>query len=217
MNIYPSLMAADQSNLKKEIEVLAPYCAGFHIDVMDNVFVPNLLWNNAHEVNGIIKIAQSIWLHLMVENPAAFYEQLFLPIGSVVSFHIESNVDIFDFLKIIREKKHQVSIAIRPKTPISRIVPFLNIVDQVLLMSVEPGFSGQPFLESSFDRLFELVAYRNQHNAHFRIGVDGGVAQENINRLATQGADDCAIATAIFKTQDHVAALQKLQELASGR
>jgi len=208
-------MAADQSNLQKEIELLVPYCAGFHIDVMDNVFVPNLFWNNPNEVNEIVTMAKSVWVHLMVNSPIVFYEQLLLPIGSLVSFHIELDIDIFGFAKTIREKKHKVSIAIRPKTPLARIVPFLNIVDQVLLMSVEPGFSGQPFLETTFDRIAELVAYRQEHDAHFRIGLDGGITQENIAGLTAQGVDDCAIATAIFKEEDHVAALQELQELAN--
>jgi len=215
MNIYPSLMAAQQSNVKKEIDLLAPYCAGFHIDVMDNVFVPNVFWNNPDEVNKVINIAQSVWIHLMIQDPQAFYAQLNLPAGSVVSFHIELDIDIFGFAKTIREKKHKVSIAMRPKTPVSRIVPFLNIVDQVLVMSVEPGFSGQPFLESTFEKIAELSAYRQEHKAHFKIGVDGGINKKNISRLAKLGVDDCAIATAIFEKENSVAALQELQKLAS--
>ena len=207
-------MVVDQSNLKKEIEQLEPYCAGFHIDVMDNTFVPNTTWN-VEQVNALVKMIKVPWIHLMIENPKVFYEQLFLPAGSFVSFHIELDIDIFEFAKTIREKKHKVSIAIRPKTSLSRIVPFLNITDQILLMSVEPGFSGQQFLSSTFDRLTELVAYRQQHDAHFRIGLDGGITKENIKVLVEQGADDCAIATAIFKEEDHVAALQELQELAN--
>src|SRR5438477_12942933 len=95
------------------------------------------------------------WIHLMVEKPASFYENLSLPFNTLVSFHIESNVDVFRFIKTIKEKKHRVSIAIRPKTPVAEIIPFLNAVDQILLMSVDPGFSGQQFLDNTYERLAE--------------------------------------------------------------
>ena len=212
VRIYPSLMAADPLCLKNEIQLLAPYCAGFHLDVMDNHFVPNITWG-ADTVNAIAQLGKSVWVHLMVEKPDVFYDTLLLPDDSLISFHIESDVDVFGFIKIIREKKHKVSIAISPKTPISRIVSFLGIIDQVLLMSVEPGFSGQPFLKSSLDRLDELVAYRQEHDSAFRIGIDGGIDETNIKTVVEKGVDDCAVGGGIFQQQDHVVALQQLQEL----
>lgn len=212
VRIYPSLMAADPLCLKNEIQLLAPYCAGFHLDVMDNHFAHNITWG-ADTVNAIAQLGNSVWVHLMVEKPDLFYDTLLLPEDSIVSFHIESDVDVFEFIKIIREKKHKVSLAISPKTPISRIVSFLGIIDQVLLMSVEPGFSGQPFLKSSLPRLDELVMYRQERGNSFRIGIDGGIDATNITTVVEKGVDDCAVATAIFQQQDHVAALQRLQEL----
>lgn len=212
MNIYPSLMIVPEQELKKEIQILAPHCAGFHIDVMDGIFVPVQFWYNVQHVNAIIARAQKVWLHLMVQNPQAFYEQLDLPSGSIVSFHIESNVDIVSFSKIIREKKQRVSLAIKPKTPIAEIIPFLNAVDHILIMSVDPGCSGQSFLESTYKKIEELVAVRNQLNLKFAIGVDGGINKINASRLAREGIDDCAIATGIFRQADHVAALLELQK-----
>jgi len=213
MNIYPSLMVVLEANLKKEVDALAPYCAGFHLDIMDGIFVPNTFWYNAQQVNEVVKCAQRVWIHLMVENPLSFYDQLFLPDGSLVSFHIESCVDIFSFIKIIKEKNGKASIAIRPKTPISEIVPFLHSIDQVLIMSVDPGFSGQPFLESTFDKILELAAYRQELAMNFAIGVDGGVNKNNIGRLAQLGVNDCAIASGIFDEKDHLIALQNLQKI----
>lgn len=211
-SIYPSLMAVDPLNVENEIKLLEPYCAGFHLDVMDNSFVPNITWD-AHTVNVIAQQVKHAWVHLMVQKPAVFYDTLSLPVGSIVSFHIETEVDVFEFIKTIKEKKHQVSIAISPKTPVSRLLPFLVHIDQVLLMSVEPGFSGQPFLESSFEKIAELVALAEKYNFNFRIGCDGGIDATNIKMLVEKGVDDCAIATAIFQQHDHVAALQQLQEL----
>src|SRR5688572_18277791 len=136
MRIYPSLMSVNSLNLEDEIKLLEPYCAGFHLDVMDNKFVPN----NALSIDTVNKIAKivskPVWLHLMVEKPDEFYNEFFLPNDSLISFHVESKIDIERFAKIIREKKHKPSIAISPKTALERIVPFFQIVDQVLLMSV---------------------------------------------------------------------------------
>lgn len=208
-HIYPSLMAADQLNLEKEIQNLKSYCAGFHLDIMDNHFVPNMTWGVA-TVNAIAQRAD-VWVHLMIDKPMDFYQQLTLRPDTLVSFHIESDIDFFEIIKIIKEKKHKLSIAISPKTPISRIVPFFNIADQVLLMSVDPGFSGNPFLKSSLDRLSEIFAYRQKNNYQFRIGIDGGINKENIAMLVKMGVDDCAVGAGIFHSKDSVAALQELK------
>jgi len=213
MKIYPSLMVVNPENLHQEIALLQPVCAGFHIDIMDTIFVPHEMWNNPQEVNNIVNLIAHPWIHLMVEKPDLFYENLSLPTDSLVSFHIESDVDVFRFAKTIKEKKHHVSIAIRPKTPVSEIIPFAHVADQILLMSVEPGASGQQFLVNTYERLAELVEYKKHHNAHFKIGVDGGINQKNIQKLAQNGVDDCAIATAIFQSSDHIAALEELQKL----
>ena len=212
MNIYPSLMAVDQSRVEDEIDLLQPYCAGFHLDVMDNQFVPNTALS-IDAVNNIAKmVSKPVWLHLMVKNPDQFYAKLFLHNDSLVSFHIESEIDVEQFVKTIREKKHKPSIAISPKTPLNAIVPFLNIVDQILVMSVEPGFSGQPFLSESISRLEELVTHRKKNHHFFRIGIDGGIDISNIKMVAQKGVDDCAIASGIFKQPDHLVALHELQE-----
>lgn len=206
-------MAAPQQNLKKEIELLQPHCAGFHLDIMDGKFVSNIFWNDPKEVNKIIKmIKNQVWIHLMVENPDVFYDQLVLPTGSLVSFHIEQKINIDLFLKTIKEKKHKVSLAMRPKTAVGQIVPFFDVVDHILVMSVELGFSGQRFLESSFEKISELVKYRQKYNAHFEVGVDGGINKNNIKSLAELGINDVAVAAGIFGEKDSLSALDKLQK-----
>lgn len=211
MNIYPSLMVVPEQDLKKEIQLLAPHCAGFHIDIMDGIFVPNNMWYNPEQVNEIVRLAQKVWIHLMVQKPEPFYSQLELPHGSLVSFHIESDIDIFIFAKIIKEKKQRASMAISPKTAIKEIIPFLNVVDHVLIMSVEPGFSGQPFLEKTYEKIDELVAYRKKYKVNFDIGVDGGINKNNINSLVLQGIDDVAVGGGIFQHKDPIEALQDLR------
>jgi ribulose-phosphate 3-epimerase len=209
--IYPSLMAADQLNLEKWVDALKPYCAGFHVDIMDNHFVPNITWG-AGTVNALAqKLNCCMWVHLLVDNSQAVFETLSLPVGSLVSFHIESVSDVLSFVKIIKEKNHIPSIAISPKTPVTDIFSFLDMVDHVLLMSVEPGFSGQPFCVDVLEKLDELVAYRQSHAMIFRIGMDGGINKTNIETIIARGVNDCAIAGGIFYEEDPVAALRGLK------
>jgi len=213
MNIYPSLMSVISENLKDEIDLLQPYCAGFHLDVMDNQFVSNSALS-VDDVNNIAKMVNKpVWIHLMVKHPEQFYTQFFLPSDSLVSFHIESEIDIEKFVKIIREKKQRPSIAISPKTPLEQIFPFLNVVDQVLLMSVEPGFSGQRFLSESISRLEKLITHRKKNNYVFKIGIDGGITKDNIKMVAEKGVDDCAIGSGIFKQPDRLIALHELLDV----
>lgn len=211
IRIYPSLLAANQEHLQEEVIMLEPHCAGFHLDVMDNSFVPNVALS-IDTVNMIAQRKKPVWVHLMVEKPEIFYTQFFLPINSLISFHIESQVDVLRFVKIIREKKHKPSIAINPKTPLERIMPFLNIIDHILIMSVEPGRSGQCFLEDSCEKITMLVNHRHQGKYTFRIGVDGGINRTNIKKLIEIGVQDFAIGSGIFNQSNIVDALQLLTQ-----
>lgn len=213
--IFPSLAEAALSDLKVTLERLNPYCDGYHIDIMDAHFVPNQMWGVDH-VNAFAKQTdKKIWVHAMVENPGDFVDQLVLRAESIVSIHIESGVEINKTIKSIREKKWIPSIAINPKTNIVQLFPFLmqEVVDHVLIMSVEPGFSGQRFLESAIDKLKALVAYRDQNSLHFTIGMDGGINQANIKDLAQLGVDQFAISSGIFGSLDPVTALRRLRGL----
>jgi len=209
--VFPSLMAADIMNLRRELEILNPHCEGYHIDIMDNHFVPNLTFGPSI-VNAISNATnKQLWVHLMVDNPEKWCDTLKLPAQTIFSFHFESTKDIDGIIKRIKENNWQPSIAIKPKTDISELFPILHMINQVLIMSVEPGFSGQRFLPSAIDSLKELVAHRDQKQLPFVIGMDGGISVENIGTLAQEGVEDFAIASAIFDQPDPIAALQKLR------
>ena len=211
--IFPSLIAADPLNLQQEIERLDPHCVGYHLDVMDNHFVPNLTFGAAF-INAMTKITRrQLWVHLMVEKPDEFIDTLFLPAGSMVTFHFESTPKDYYLAKRIKEKNWLASIAINPKTNVEEIFPFLDTVDQVLLMSVEPGFYGQSFISSVEDKIGPLIGYRQTSNVQFKIGIDGGINKTNIAQLTQKGADDFAVAAAIFRQDDPIKALQELQGL----
>jgi len=211
--IYPSLMGADLLNLQKVIEVLEHDADGFHIDIMDNRFVPNITWG-VDTVNAVARISRvPLWVHLMVVDPINWNENLMLPRGTTVTFHLESEKEIPRLIKEIKEKKCRPSIAIKPETSAEQIFPILNAIDHVLLMSVNPGFSGQPFLEATKKKIEQLVAYRDTSGDDFVIGLDGGVTIENIKELAQMGVDEFAISAGIFSQKDPLKALKEIKKI----
>lgn len=213
IKIFPSLISSDLLNLKNTLIELNPYCDGFHIDIMDNHFVPNLTWGPP-VVNQIAAEAEKpLSVHLMVEHPEPIIQQLKLKEKSIISVHVENgNTD--KLIKLIQEKKHRIGIAIKPQTPLESIFPFLQSIDQVLLMSVEPGFSGQRFLPESISRLSELVAYKKNKSLTFEIAMDGGINEDNIHELYKNGCDVFCVASAIFSKNNAIDALKNLYSTA---
>ena len=211
--IYPSIISADHLHIKQEIDRLEPYCAGFHVDVMDNHFVPNLT-SGIPLIDALCRgVSKQLWIHLMVDDVRPWIEKLFLPAGSIVSFHIESKGGALDPIKMITEKNWLPSIAINPKTPLGNILPFVDQVYQVLIMSVEPGFSGQEFIKSSLDKVNTLAGYRQTADLSFRIGIDGGIKKTNLKEVHQHGVQDFAIASGIFKESDPVKTLQEMNKM----
>lgn len=210
MKIYPSLISSDLLNLESTIKKLEPHCDGFHIDVMDNHFVPNLTWGQQF-IKAISKIVNKpLFVHLMVENPEQFLTKLHLKRADTVAFHIENTKNVQELIKRIRENKWHASLAINPNSSIDELKPFLSIIDSVLLMSVNPGFSGQEFLKDSYARLDQLAHYRKGKEMNFEIVMDGGINKNNIGKLAENGCDAVGIAAAIFDAPDPIVALEEL-------
>lgn len=211
--IYPSLIAADLLNIQQEIKALDPYCHGYHLDVMDGHFVPNFTFG-ASFVNAIARATyKKIWVQLLVENPEDWLDKLFLPVDSIVTFHIESKGEIVKTIDRIKKKNWAPSIAINPKTDVEEVFPYLNLISQALIMSVVPGFSGQEFLTDSTSKADRLVGYRQTSGLQFSIAMDGGINKNNIVMLKEHGVDDFAIGSGIFKGDDPVAALKELDAL----
>ena len=213
IRIFPSIMAADQLNMQKEIELLDPYCDGYHIDIMDDHFVPNLTWG-IDFVDAVNKAtAKPLWVQLMVEHTTKWVEKISLNANSILTFHIESAKEIRSLVDLIKKKNIVPSIAINPKTPVERIFPFLDIIHHVVVMSVEPGFSGQPFLPEVVEKVDALKSYCENLGIKITIAMDGGISKKNIGMLAKKGVEDFAIASAIFKKPDPVEAIKKLYEI----
>jgi ribulose-phosphate 3-epimerase len=213
-NIYPTLLSLDFLNIQKELEKIDPHAYGYQLDIMDNHFVPNLTYG-PDLVNAVARFTyKKIWVHLMVDDAEYLIDRFFMQPESIVTFHIESKTKISETIKRIEAKKWLPSIAINPKTPLEEIFPFLPVIHQVLVMSVEPGFAQQDFLPETADRIRKLVGFRQTSGLPFRIGVDGGIKIENIGSVVTEGADDIAVASAIFTAEDPAKALKELTDRA---
>jgi len=212
IKIYPALLGIDEEQVNRFAQ-LRGIADRVHVDVMDNIFVPNKTVGAELIKPWAEKEGLFVWAHLMIHDIKAFFSAYELPEGSLVSFHLEAEKDILGIIKMIKEKKYVPSIAISPKTPVEKSIPFLNDVDHILVMSVEPGFSGQPFLPEVISKIDTLAEFRNANHLAFRIAIDGGINRSNIADLAKKGVDDFAVASGIFAQPDPAGALRKLEDL----
>lgn len=213
IKIFPSLIASNLINIEKTLVELGPVCDGFHIDVMDNHFVPNLTWGPAF-VNQIAHFSDKpLSVHLMTEKTQILIQQLKLKPKSTIIVHAEDSM-IEESINHIHAKKLNVGVALKPKTDLKTVFPYVKKIDQVMLMSVEPGFSGQKFIQESVEKLKNLIEYKKQNNLMFEIAMDGGINQNNIHHLAQLGCSVFCIASAIFDAKDHVYAIKLLHDKA---
>lgn len=196
--IYPSLLAANPAHLDNLIAKLEPLVPGFHIDIMDKVFVPNT-GISVENTNKIAKLTiKPLWIHLMVQEPASYLDTLQVPAGSIVTFHIESRTNTPDLIKRISDKGWLPGMAIKPEISINEAFAYLDVLHQVLIMSVKPGFSGQDFLPQTLAKVGPLVGQRQTAGLKFKIAMDGGISIKNITEVASKGVDQLAVGSEIF-------------------
>ncbi len=210
--IFPSIISADLMRLGEEIKLLEPQVGGFHVDVVDFQFAPNLTWG--FPFIDAIRAAtdKRIHVHLMVDYPERYIDRLNLRERDIVSVHWECKSDkgVETVLKEIEGRGFFGSLALNPKTS-GDVVESLPDLKQVVLMGVEPGFSGQTFIPAVLTKLEKLAAYRKASGRKFAIAVDGGVNASNLRDISRLGADRVAIASAIFSNPDRLQALQDIK------
>ncbi len=205
IEIFPSLISADILSLKNVIDLLDEHVDGYHIDVMDFHFVPNLTFGPAF-VNAIaLATERPLHVHLMVDNPTQWLEVLELRPHDVVVFHYEATTQHMQLIDAIKGKGFKVGIAINPDTSPDSVLEFLPHLDQVLVMSVQPGFSGQKFMPQVMEKLPKLSSAT--------IAMDGGIGPDNIAILAQKGVTQFGIASAIFDSGDPVQAIRDLRAI----
>lgn len=201
--VSPSILSCDFLNIEKEIS----YFEGvegiwLHLDIMDGHFVPNLTFG-IPIVNQICKKSSiPMDAHLMVSNPEFHFEEMKGFGLENITFHIEACDKPLELIKKYREDYKSIGISIKPGTPVDGLShDLLKAVDLILVMSVEPGFGGQSFIESSYEKIKELKNKREEFNATFQIQVDGGVSDKNSARLRESGADNLVAGSYIFKAE----------------
>lgn len=213
MKISPSLLSADFSRLYDEAASVEPLVDRFHWDVMDGHFVPNLTFGPPI-VNALRRRLQIPFdIHLMIEDPLLYAPQFDVRPDDSITIHVESRSDASQTLEAIAERGARCGITLRPGTPLDTIVPYLDRVTLILIMSVEPGFGGQAFLPDAVPRiraLRELIADRD-----IDIAVDGGVNPDTIASVAEAGADIAVAGSAIFRADDRKGAIRRLREAAA--
>lgn len=199
--IAPSILACDFLNIESELNALRGMDnLWLHLDIMDGHFVPNLTFG--HPIIELIAKKTKIKLdaHFMVTNPE-FYGETLKSVGiHNFTIHYESVLNPLSLIADLKNNYESVGISIKPGTPTHKLTDdILKIVDLVLVMSVEPGFGGQSFMPSAYEKITELKNRREKLNAHFKIQVDGGVTNKNAKELITTGADNLVAGSYIFK------------------
>ena len=215
--IAPSILAADFSQLGKDInDAVKGGVNWIHCDIMDGHFVPNISYGP-----GIVKAAASsapdafMDVHLMIENPDQYVEDYVNAGADLITVHYETCPHLHRSIQNIKKYGIMAGVAINPATSISVIEPILEYVDLVLIMSVNPGFGGQSFIENSYGRLQHLATFREERELSFLIEVDGGVGVKNIEKVTQSGAEVLVAGSSVFKADDITARVKELYQLAS--
>lgn len=212
MKLSPSFLSADFARLLDEAQSVEDLVDRFHWDVMDGHFVPNLTFGPL-VVNALRnKLRIPFDIHLMIDRPAIYAPQFRVRPGDTVLFHIESEDAPEDILAAIANTEASAGITLRPGTPLDAIVPYLDRVNMILVMSVEPGFGGQAFIPEALDRIRELRKLIGARK--IEISVDGGVKVETIRSVVEAGADIVVAGSAVFGATDRLAAIDKLRRAA---
>jgi ribulose-phosphate 3-epimerase len=186
----PTLLCANSLNVGKDIEIFKK--AGIsmlHADIMDGHFVPNIALNPDIVRDIKRKHEMTVDVHLMVTNPYDYIERFSEYHADMISFHIEATSTPIRILNKIKSHGMKAGIALNPATPVTTIEYVLNQVDFILLMAVEPGYSGQAFIESTYEKISQLHNLRENRKCNFEIGVDGGIDDKNSIECIKRGAD----------------------------
>jgi len=197
--LSPSILAADFTKLGEQMKMVQENGAKYlHFDVMDGHFVPSISFGMP-VLQSIHQVADVIYdVHLMIEEPIRYVEEFAKAGADIITVHLEACDDIQAVIDKIRACGCKVGISIKPNTPVAQVLPFVDKVDMVLIMTVEPGFGGQAFIESSLEKITHLREELRVRNLEVDIQVDGGIYLENVRKVLDAGANVIVAGSAVF-------------------
>ncbi|MDO6490442.1 MULTISPECIES: ribulose-phosphate 3-epimerase [unclassified Cellulophaga] len=212
--IAPSLLAADFGNLQRDVEMVNNSEADWHhIDIMDGVFVPNISYGMPVLKSIAQHATKTLDVHLMIVDPDR-YIKTFAELGAnVLSVHYEACTHLHRTLQAIKAEGMMAGVALNPHTSVHLLEDIINDIDVVCLMSVNPGFGGQSFIENTYNKVKALKELITKKNAKTLIEIDGGVTSKNAKALVDSGADVLVAGSFVFKSDDPTATIKNLKEL----
>ena len=214
IRIAPSILSADFANLENELLTIS-HADLVHVDVMDGHFVPNLtlglpVVKRLSEVSSV-----PLDVHLMIDSPEAWVSE-YGKFSASVTFHFEACKDPASVISAIRASGSKVAMAIKPGTPFDQVSELVNLLDMLLIMTVEPGFGGQSLIPETVAKISKAREFASSNNLKLSIQVDGGITADNIAELRLAGADTFVAGTAVFGAANRNQEIDRLRNLASG-
>ena len=201
--IAPSLLAADFLNLERDCKIVNDSAADwFHLDVMDGLFVPNISFG-LPVIEAINRVAtKTLDVHLMIEKPERYIKDFKAAGADVLTVHYEASTHLHRSLQAIKDEGMKAGVALNPHTPVDLLKDVIQDIDLVCLMSVNPGFGGQKFIERTYEKIRALKAMINAVGSETLIEIDGGVNNDNAPRLIEAGADVLVAGSFVFRSED---------------
>ena len=212
--IAPSLLAADFTNLQRDCEMLNESKADwFHIDIMDGVFVPNISFGMPVLKAIAAHAKKPLDVHLMIVDPDRYIETFAALNAAVLTVHYEACTHLHRSLQKIKASGMKAGVALNPHTPVALLNDCIQDIDVVCLMSVNPGFGGQSFIEQTYAKVKALKKLIEERNASTKIEIDGGVTDQNAEALVDAGADILVAGSFVFKSENPIATIETLKQL----